>query len=183
MRCCRGDSSPSTHPPPGPKAAHADNQKLPEPGDTLSRPVSEASLNTLARRRRPPPSRDRGSRGPAAEDAPSPDAEPAQAEAWAARGERTREPASPPRRCSRPRPSSAPPETLQPAVTVKPAYPPRSPPPSPAPRRRTASYTTTGGLRLPTRPRAPLERAQKAPRGCSDLASCGCRVMLYSLLN
>lgn len=66
-----------------------------------------------------------------------------------------------PRFRSRSRPSAHAPRYLQPAVTVKPTHPHRPPPLSPVPRRRTASYTTAGGLRLPTRPRAQLERAQK----------------------
>lgn len=171
MRCCRGHSSPSAHPPSGSKAAHADVTGFVVQATRNFQSLGETRIQGkhahpgLQEAAGSPPSRDRGSGGPATAAGPSRDAEPAQAEPWAARGEHpgTSLTASPLLR-SRPRapaPRPTPQAPLQPAVTAKPAHPPRPPPPSPAPGRRTASYTAAGGLRLPTRPRAPLERAQK----------------------
>lgn len=172
MRCCRGHSSPSTHPPPGPKPAHADRTRfvtqatrnfqslekhfhVPYPRQACT-PWPEgggrsAALGTVASEVRPPqPAR----AGTQSQLRPNPGRR-----AESAIGNQPHRLAAAPVPAPRSRPTSQAP--LQPAVTAKPAHPPRPPPPSPAPGRRKASYTTTGGLRLPTRPRAPLERAQK----------------------
>lgn len=124
----------------------------------------------------PPPSPDCGSGGPATVDGPSPDAEPDQAEPWAAHGDRTRERA-PPLFPARPRTPRAPAAGSN-GKTCSPA---------------TAATTLTGsrethGVLHHRRRSAPSHKAPRSARacaegsapapGCSGSARRGCRLML-----